>query len=160
MGAGDSGVIRPPAIEHVVDHRNADTWVPPGWEPVRRDEIPPPPVDVVEPPVDVASEHDANGRRATSARDDLLRALDAQVSELDHGRHRLQELADDGEAPDEVRRISDHVRDGAELVRCLRRLVKSLGVVEIYRALGAGGDWGYETPLGDALARLYREEVR
>lgn len=46
----------------------------------------------------------------------------------------------------------------AELAGCLRRLLPGRSLVEIHRAFGAPGDFGYDTPLGDALARLYRGE--
>lgn len=48
------------------------------------------------------------------------------------------------------------LREAVELVRCLRRLVAGVPVGEIHRAFGAPGDFGYETPIGDALYRLYQ----
>jgi len=50
------------------------------------------------------------------------------------------------------------LREAVELTRCLRRLVPAVSVQEIHRAFGAPGDFGYETPIGDALSRLYRGE--
>lgn len=50
------------------------------------------------------------------------------------------------------------LREAVELVRCLRRLVQGRTVAEIHKAFGAPGDFGYETPIGDALSRLYRGE--
>ncbi len=50
------------------------------------------------------------------------------------------------------------LREAVTLVGCLRRLVLECNDVrEIHRAFGAPGDFGYETPIGDALSRLYRE---
>lgn len=48
-------------------------------------------------------------------------------------------------------------REAVELVRVLRRIVASgaLSRRALHDAFGAPGDWGYETPLGDALARVY-----
>ena len=46
--------------------------------------------------------------------------------------------------------------EALELVSCLRRMVKGRTVEEIHAAFGAPGDFGYETPIGAALHRLYR----
>lgn len=48
------------------------------------------------------------------------------------------------------------LREAIELVRCLRRLLAGRSREEIHRAFGAPGDFGYGTPIGDALAKLYR----
>lgn len=45
--------------------------------------------------------------------------------------------------------------DAAELMRVLARVLEGK---EIHRAFGAPGDWGYGTPIGDALAKAYRGE--
>ena len=50
------------------------------------------------------------------------------------------------------------LREAVELVGCLRRLVPVGDLQALHRAFGAPGDFGYETPIGDALARLYRGE--
>lgn len=47
------------------------------------------------------------------------------------------------------------MREAIELVRVLRRLVALRSVKEVHAAFGAPGDFGYETVIGDALARLY-----
>lgn len=47
------------------------------------------------------------------------------------------------------------LREAIELVAVLRRVVPTLSDEVLYRAFGAPGDFGYETPIGDALARLY-----
>lgn len=71
---------------------------------------------------------------------------------------------------DAVDRILDHVendpgaydaarllrREAVELVGCLRRLVEWSSPAAIHHAFGAPGDFGYDTPIGDALAKLYR----
>lgn len=44
------------------------------------------------------------------------------------------------------------VRDNAELLRVLARMVEGKSV---YEAFGAPGDWGYETPIGEALKTCY-----
>lgn len=48
------------------------------------------------------------------------------------------------------------LREAIEIARCARRLVKDRTVLEIHAAFGAPGDFGYDTPIGDALAALYR----
>ncbi len=44
-------------------------------------------------------------------------------------------------------------RDDAELLRVLARLLEGKSP---HQAFGAPGDWGYGTPIGDALAAAYR----
>lgn len=68
---------------------------------------------------------------------------------------RLRELAS-GETENEVCDLTRTLRDAVELTRCLRRLVPGRTANEIHRGFGAPGDWGYETPIGNALACLYR----
>lgn len=45
------------------------------------------------------------------------------------------------------------LRDAAELVRVLGRLLVGKSVHE---AFGSPGDWGYGTPVGDALLEVYK----
>lgn len=45
------------------------------------------------------------------------------------------------------------LRNAAELIRVLARLLAGKSVHE---AFGAPGDWGYDTPIGDALLEVYR----
>ncbi len=70
---------------------------------------------------------------------------------------------------DTVRELGDHehtaaaatwtLREAIELVGCLRRLVRGRTVRELHAAFGAPGDFGYDTLIGDALAKIYRGEV-
>ena len=46
-------------------------------------------------------------------------------------------------------RSRDDDRTTAELIRCLARMIEGK---TLYQAFGAPGDWGYETPIGMALA--------
>jgi hypothetical protein len=48
-------------------------------------------------------------------------------------------------------------RESCELARVARRLTGMVSVDLIYRAFGAPGDWGYESPIGAALYKLYSE---
>lgn len=51
------------------------------------------------------------------------------------------------------------LREAIELVSCLRRLLEGRSVAEIHKAFGAPGDFGYETPIGAALDKTYRQAV-
>jgi hypothetical protein len=64
------------------------------------------------------------------------------------------------ESENEVYDLTSTLRTAVELVRCLRRLVPGLTVQEIHAAFGAPGDFGYETPLGETLARIYLGKVQ
>ncbi len=75
------------------------------------------------------------------------------------GIDRLREIASD-ESRNEVYDIACLLREAIELTRCLRRLVPDRTVSEIHRAFGAPGDFGYETQIGAALARVYRVGVK
>lgn len=44
------------------------------------------------------------------------------------------------------------------LTYTVRLFVRTATPGEIHRLFGAPGDWGYDTPLGDALFRFYDEE--
>lgn len=57
-------------------------------------------------------------------------------------------------APDALH-ASQALREAIELVGCLRRLLPNCTVDQIHKAFGAPGDFGYDTAIGDALARLY-----
>lgn len=48
--------------------------------------------------------------------------------------------------------------EAARLVHATRFFVKEAPISEIHRLFGAPGDWGYDTPLGAALYRLYSEK--
>lgn len=47
-----------------------------------------------------------------------------------------------------------------DMLRGFSRSIWNLEAHEIHRALGAPGDWGYDTPMGDALRVLYEEHNR
>lgn len=52
------------------------------------------------------------------------------------------------------------IREARELVRCLRRVVPQLTVRQIHKAFGAPGDFGYDTPIGDALYATYSQPAQ
>ena len=91
----------------------------------------------------------------TTKSETLATALDREAQGFDRAVRRLRELADDG-APQEIHDLARTLRNASELVRTLRRLAGGRTAQEIHGAFGAPGDWGYDTPVGDALARLYR----
>jgi len=65
---------------------------------------------------------------------------------------RLRVVSD---ASDDLEAIADSLRLSHALLGCLRRLTRGRTVQELHAAFGAPGDYGYETPVGDALARAY-----
>lgn len=85
----------------------------------------------------------------------LEAALVARTTHYQAAIDRLRDLAP-AHIENDVYECTSALREAVELVRCLRRLVGGLTVTEIHRAFGAPGDFGYETPIGDALSRLYR----
>jgi hypothetical protein len=48
---------------------------------------------------------------------------------------------------------TQELKEASELIRVLGRLLAGKSVHE---AFGAPGDWGYDTPIGDALLDVYR----
>lgn len=72
---------------------------------------------------------------------------------------RLRDLASP-EAENETCDLTATLREAVTLVGCLRRLTQGRTATEIHQAFGAPGDFGYDTPLGDALSSLYRGEPR
>lgn len=66
-----------------------------------------------------------------------------KVAETTH--HIAYEDANEGYTQD--------LRNASELIRVLGRILAGKSVHE---AFGAPGDWGYDTPIGDALLDVYR----
>lgn len=88
----------------------------------------------------------------TNAR--LTAALVTREGELSRAIERLREMASD-EDEEEIYEITRGLREAVELVRCLRRMTQHRTAQEIHQAFGAPGDFGYETPIGEALANIY-----
>jgi len=82
----------------------------------------------------------------------LQGAIDQRVTEYMESIDWLRERAEDEDAG-----RSWVLREAVELARVLRRVVPHLTLDQVHRAFGAPGDFGYDTPIGDALANLYRE---
>ncbi len=85
----------------------------------------------------------------------LAEALSKSVNRFTYDLERLTDIASP-EKVDEVDRLTRELRDAVEFTRCLRRLVPDLTTAQIHRAFGAPGDFGYGTPIGAALADIYR----
>lgn len=87
----------------------------------------------------------------------LEKALTLRVAYYVGALNQLEDLA----SPETENDVHDRtllLREAVELVRCLRRLTRGRSVQELHAAFGAPGDFGYETPIGAALSRLYRGE--
>jgi hypothetical protein len=88
----------------------------------------------------------------------LHAAIETRVREYNTAIDRLRELASD-ESESEVYELTALLREAVELARCLRRLTQGRTTAELHNAFGAPGDFGYGTPIGSALDRVYREAV-
>lgn len=75
-------------------------------------------------------------------------AMEAVDSETDLGK----EIEEAGYEPRGV------FLKSVRLLGVLRAFAEKATAQEIHRTFGAPGDWGYHTPLGDALYRLYSEK--
>lgn len=89
------------------------------------------------------------------------KACDAGVTPLD--RALGARLGDYADALDRVRDLEEVsgsdarlLREAVEMVRVLRKMASKRSTEEIHSAFGAPGEWGYDSPIGDALYRLYR----
>lgn len=89
--------------------------------------------------------------------EEVERVLEGEVETIVDAVQRVRDLADgaEGETEQTLRDVARDLRNAAELVRCLRFLVAGRTLQELHAAFGSPGDWGYGTPLGHALARLY-----
>lgn len=85
----------------------------------------------------------------------LVAALQKREREYRNAIDRLRELASE-QTEDDVHDLTRLLRESIDMVGCLRRLVPHATVNELHHAFGAPGDFGYETPIGAALDRLYR----
>lgn len=87
----------------------------------------------------------------------LVDALTARERTYTDAIDRLVEISSDYNDAESCN-LREGLRECVELVRCLRRIVPGCSIEEIHRAFGAPGDFGYDTSIGAALARLYRGE--
>lgn len=90
----------------------------------------------------------------------LTNAIYAERREYSAAYDKLREIAFEHLTSEaELDRASEALRalrEALELVEVLRRLVRRTpDVVIIHQAFGAPGDFGYYTPIGAALARVY-----
>lgn len=87
--------------------------------------------------------------------DVLAKALSSRQADFRNAIDRLRELSPSANE-NEVYELTSQLREAIELVGCARRLLAGRTVNEVHAAFGAPGDFGYDTPIGDALAALYR----
>lgn len=67
---------------------------------------------------------------------------------------KLREIASP-ETHEQVYELTARFRESVALMGVLRRAVPLLSRAELHQVFGAPGDFGYETPLGAALAKVY-----
>ena len=92
----------------------------------------------------------ASGRDALAAAD---RAEDLLIRSIAHRLQTTKLVTVLREKAEEIENLNLETRlDTAELIRVLARMVEGK---DVYRAFGAPGDWGYGTPIGDALMEAY-----
>lgn len=96
----------------------------------------------------------------------LLNTLAAEEQRYRHGLGRMldraaqlddddEDSATDGEDGESRGASPVALTEVLEFVRIVRRLTEVSSVREIHKWFGAPGNWGYETPIGDALSKLY-----
>ena len=86
--------------------------------------------------------------------EDLQKAIGRREHAYFQAIDRLRDLATD-ETEDEVHTLTSTLKEALYLLASSRRLIDGRSASEIHKAFGAPGNWGYETPIGDALYRLY-----
>lgn len=105
---------------------------------------------------------------ATTPRDGLLAALRAIEARADKTLERVTDIGDDSittrfdaepqidqDASEALDALDEQRRTLVRLLDCLCRLAEGATREQIRKAFGAPGDWGYDTPIGAALYRLY-----
>lgn len=87
-------------------------------------------------------------------------ALQAAIQKQEHVYQKaidqLRGLASDTTLENDVYELTRQLGEAIFLVHCMRRLISGRSAVEIHKAFGAPGDFGYEHPIGGPLAELYR----
>lgn len=81
----------------------------------------------------------------------LIRALQGEQKDIRQTFDRLLVVIGAGESS----RVVDQFRNALEYIACLRRLLVGRSLREVHDAFGAPGDFGYEHPVGMALAEIY-----
>lgn len=104
-------------------------------------------------------------------REDLIAVLRAIEARADKTLEQVSDIGDDNittrfdaepqidtEASEALDALDEQRRTLVRLLDCLCRLAEVSTREQLHKAFGAPGDWGYHTPLGDALYRLYCEK--
>lgn len=84
----------------------------------------------------------------------LDRALGARLGDYADALDRVRDLEEVSGADARL------LREAVELVRVLGKMASGRSTEEIHSAFGDPGEWGYDSPIGDALYRLYQEAKR
>ena len=77
----------------------------------------------------------------------LQRAINVEMNDCVDAIDKLRELA--------TSETENQVHEAIDLSNCLRRLVEGRSQKEVHKAFGAPGDFGYESPIGAALQKVY-----
>lgn len=88
---------------------------------------------------------------------DLHAAIRERERVYDRAVDKIRHLAPE-EHEDKIHKLTSEFREATFLLMCFRRLLLGCDRRAIYKAFGAPGDFGYETPIGSALDRLYRAD--
>lgn len=84
------------------------------------------------------------------------KALVGVLAQIEKSTRKAQSLAEDDLAAGHL--ALRQLELLGHLTYTVRLFVRTATPGEIHRLFGAPGDWGYDTPLGDALYRFYDEE--
>lgn len=76
------------------------------------------------------------------------------MKDLEHILHVMASATHNIAYTDANEGYTQELKDAAELIRVLARL---LGGKSVHEAFGAPGDWGYEHPVGRAILEVYRQ---
>ena len=79
-------------------------------------------------------------------------ALRGIAAEVCTSREMLRDLLPEGADESAVSAL----RTGERVIALFSRVTATMTPDELHRLFGAPGDWGYDTPLGDALYETYR----
>lgn len=84
----------------------------------------------------------------------LQRAINVEMNDCVDSIDKIRSLAT-SETENEVYDLTRRLRIAIDLSHCLRRLVEGRSQQEVHKAFGAPGDFGYESPIGAALQKVY-----
>lgn len=83
---------------------------------------------------------------------DLIQAIEVVNQQL--GQH-VSDLLEADDGSEEAMRKREAIRTAQTLLECLCALTKGRTMRSIHDAFGAPGDFGYQTPIGQDLRKIY-----